>query len=236
MQPGLSKRPLYLQLRDALTERIASGKLKPGQLLPNETELAQEFGVSPGTMRKALDLMESERVITRKQGRGTFVNDQASDELVDRYCNIRGAHGERIAGRMTTLAIAEAVADERECRQLGLQGQDRVWRLRRVRFHGDQAFMHEEASLPAAMFPRLDQRSHDRIVVLAQQFGVLLGPAEERISIGAASYAAAQALGIATNAPVFVLDRIVRDIDGRPVEWRRGECLPGDLRYSARLV
>ena len=54
-----------------------SGEWKPGSAIPNESDLAREFGVSAGTMRKALDLMEGEHLLTRRQGRGTFVNDQS---------------------------------------------------------------------------------------------------------------------------------------------------------------
>src|SRR4051812_41587123 len=50
-----STRPLYLQLRDALAERVAGGEWRPGAAIPNEGDLAREFGVSAGTMRKALD-------------------------------------------------------------------------------------------------------------------------------------------------------------------------------------
>ena len=64
-----STRPLYLQLRDALAERIAHGEWKPGTAIPNESDLAREFGVSSGTMRKALDMMEAEHLLTRRQGR-----------------------------------------------------------------------------------------------------------------------------------------------------------------------
>jgi GntR family transcriptional regulator len=51
-------RALYLQVRDALSQRIASGEWMPGFALPNEGDLAREVGVSSGTMRKALELME----------------------------------------------------------------------------------------------------------------------------------------------------------------------------------
>jgi GntR family transcriptional regulator len=78
VQGKFMNRPLYLQLRDALAERIAQGEWRPGSAIPNESDLAREFGVSAGTMRKALDLMEAERLLTRRQGRGTFVNDQCS--------------------------------------------------------------------------------------------------------------------------------------------------------------
>src|SRR5690606_30748158 len=74
----LAARPLYLQVRDVLVQRIVVGHWKPGAPLPNETHLAQQLGISSGTVRKALDLMEVERIVTRRQGRGTFVNDYAS--------------------------------------------------------------------------------------------------------------------------------------------------------------
>ena len=95
-----STRPLYLQLRDALAERVAAGEWKPGTAIPNETELAREFGVSAGTMRKALDLLKDEHLLTRRQGRGTFVNDQSSEELAVRFCNVRKPDGDRIASRI----------------------------------------------------------------------------------------------------------------------------------------
>ena len=47
-------RPLYAQVRERLIERIRSGDWKPGQLIPNEFEIAAEFGVSQGTARKAI--------------------------------------------------------------------------------------------------------------------------------------------------------------------------------------
>src|SRR6266849_10408915 len=112
---AISTRPIYLQVRDALAERIAGGDWKPGQAIPNEGELAREFGVSPGTMRKALSLMESEHLITRQQGRGTYINDQASGALADRYCNIRGTDGGRAAGRIEAAEVEGAAANEMEC-------------------------------------------------------------------------------------------------------------------------
>lgn len=75
-------RPLYLQVHDALEERIAAGEWKTDTAVPNENDLARHFGVSPGTMRKALDMLESKGIVSRRQGRGTFVTDPASGNLV----------------------------------------------------------------------------------------------------------------------------------------------------------
>src|SRR5258705_7088602 len=109
-----SNRPLYLQLRDALAERIASGEWKPIAAIPNESDLAREFGVSAGTMRKALDLMEAERLLTRRQGRCSFVNDQNSDELATSFTNLRLADRTRVCGQRRQLEITEGRTNEHE--------------------------------------------------------------------------------------------------------------------------
>jgi GntR family transcriptional regulator len=232
-----STRPLYLQVRDALAARIAMGEWKPNAAIPNESDLAREFGVSSGTMRKALDMMESERLLTRRQGRGTFVNDQASDELVARYSNIRTAEGEHVTGEVNALDVSQGPASPAECGRLRLRPDDLVWRIERVRLHRAKPFMVEEVVIPVALFPGLDEQKDfpHRIAVLAQQFGVLLGKGEERVSIGAASRAIASALGVEAGSPILVLDRLLSDLDGRPVEWRLGRGHFADKYYQAEI-
>jgi len=232
-----STRPLYLQVRDALAARIAMGEWKPNTAIPNEGDLAREFGVSSGTMRKALDMMESERLLTRRQGRGTFVNDQASDELAVRYSNIRTSDGERVTSETNVLQVSQGTANPAECARLRLKPDDRVWRIQRLRVYKGKPFMVEEVVLPAALFPDLDEQKgfSQRIVVLAQQFGILLGKGEERISIGSASAEVAQALGLEAGVPLLVLDRLVFALDGRAVEWRLGRGQFTDKYYQAEI-
>jgi GntR family transcriptional regulator len=64
---AFSRRPLYLQLCDLMVDRIATNAWKPGSALQNEGELAREFGVSPGTVRKALERLEKIRLLARFQ-------------------------------------------------------------------------------------------------------------------------------------------------------------------------
>jgi GntR family transcriptional regulator len=232
-----SHRPLYLQLHDALAERIATGAWKAGMATPNEGDLAREFSVSPGTMRKALDLMEHERLVTRCQGRGTFVNDQSSDELALRFISIRGPDGERLVGDIKSAETTEGAANEMECARLSLLPEDRVHRIRGVRLIDEQPFLFENASIPANLFPGLGEMSSvtHRIVCLAQKYGILLGKADERISVGTVSSDVAEALSIAPGSSVAVLDRVVRAIDGRPVEWRMAWCQLAKNYYLAQM-
>lgn len=91
-------RPLYLRARDRIVERIRKGEWNVGDRIPSETDLARELRVSPGTMRKALDLMEVEQVVTRQQGVGTTVAARRPAEVCPMCRQAIGAHGKNGSG------------------------------------------------------------------------------------------------------------------------------------------
>jgi GntR family transcriptional regulator len=225
---GFATRPLYLLVRDALAERIAAGDWKPGAIIPNERELARELGVSTGTVRKALELMEAELLVTRRQGRGTFVSDPWSDGSAARISRLRGGNGEQIPDRSGPAQITEGEANNMECVQLRLREQDPVYRIRRVHFHDNRPFMVEAATMPAALFPGFVDRDSfcNGLLVLARRHGILVGTAQERVSIGTAAADIARDLNVAPASPIMVLDRVVLTHDGLPMEWRLGWCRP----------
>jgi GntR family transcriptional regulator len=68
-----SDRALYRQLADILRGKVASGELQPGQSLPSEGTLAQEYGLGRDTVRDALALLRSEGLVATERGKGTFV-------------------------------------------------------------------------------------------------------------------------------------------------------------------
>ncbi|HWM70591.1 MAG TPA: GntR family transcriptional regulator [Steroidobacteraceae bacterium] len=80
-------RPLYRQVYDIVVRRVAEGKWRPGEALPSEQNLAREMGVSQGTMRKVLDSLTAEKLLERRQGKGTFIaeNTQESDRVRDQH-------------------------------------------------------------------------------------------------------------------------------------------------------
>ena len=231
-----STRPLYLQVRDALVQKYAGTDAPPGAL-PNEESLAREYGVSPGTVRKALTTLVNERVLTRRPGRGTFISDPASGELAIRFSNIRSSDGQRVSGSVAKSTIEIGLANEAEREQLNLHANAQVFRIKRVRHDQGHPFMVEDVALPAAIFPDLDKRpdrSH-RVTLLARQYGILLGKATEKLRLAAASPDIATALEVAPESPVLVLDRLVLALDSRPVEWRIGYCNLGDKQHVADM-
>jgi GntR family transcriptional regulator len=220
-----------------LVQRIAAGAWKPGAAIPNEIELSRELGISVGTVRKALDEMESERLISRRQGRGTFVIDQTSNEHAVRFSNIRDPDGIKVAGEIVNCAIVGAAANETEARMLQLRSGEPVFRLHRVRTHNDAPLMVEESTIPQSRFPGLAQESDisPSIVVLAHRYGVLLARAEEKVGVGAAKGEVAQVLKVPDGTPLLTLDCVVYAMDGRPIEWRVARCHLRDNYYFAEM-
>jgi len=209
------------------------------EAIPNEVDLAREFGISSGTMRKALDILEAEQAVTRQQGRGTYVTDQSSDARVSRFWRIGGVDGAAVVGDSKAIDIVEAPANDEERRRLSLGPHDHVYRIRGIYLNRKLPFMIEDASLPAALFPGLLEKkgTFHRIAALAQEHGILLGKAEERLSIRSAPASVAEALHIAVDTPVMQLDRIIRMLDGRPAEWRIGHCnLAGGYFYISEMT
>ncbi|MFO0323507.1 MAG: GntR family transcriptional regulator, partial [Burkholderiales bacterium] len=66
-------RPLYEQIKSLIMQSLAAGEWKPGEAIPSEFELATRYGVSQGTVRKAVDALAGEFILVRRQGKGTFV-------------------------------------------------------------------------------------------------------------------------------------------------------------------
>ena len=232
-----STRPLYLQVKDMLIQRIASGAWKPGAAIPNEIELSRELGISVGTVRKALDEMEGERLISRRQGRGTFVIDQTSNEQAARFSSIRDPDGIRISGDNETCSITAATANAGEVQHLELRTGEKVFRLRRIRTHNGAPLMVEESTVPQLRFPGLAEDSDlsPSIVVLAHRYGVLLGRAEEKVGVTSANRSDAGALKVDEGTPLLTLDCVVYAIDGRPIEWRMARCHLQDNHYFAEI-
>ncbi len=68
--------PLYLQVKDILLKKIVDGLYPPGDLIPSESKLSDEFGTSVSTVRQALALLVADGVLVKKQGKGTMVSEK----------------------------------------------------------------------------------------------------------------------------------------------------------------
>ncbi|KAB2919242.1 MAG: GntR family transcriptional regulator [Hyphomicrobiaceae bacterium] len=213
-------RPLYLQVRDAVLERIKDGKLRPGGLLPSELDLHRELGVSLGTLRKALGVLENEQLIVREPGRGTFVRSHHAGRALDRFNPVRGADGTPLRGQVKTGKAKLGSPRNWERAALRLEPGDQVVRFERTRYVEERPYAYELLCLSDRRFPGLAQRASipDELEELAQAWGVLVARAEGKVRAVAAPPAAAAALSLSDHTVVLSLERVAFDTDDNPVE------------------
>ena len=232
----ISTRALYIQVRDYLAQQIATGTLKPGTLLPNELELAEQLGVSLGTLRKGLEALENERLITRRHGRGTFVRDHAADTPLT-FDNLRTKDGQPIPFTLQVLGVASVRASAEEQERLRLETREVVVRCQQVR-HYQGPFLFERISLAVSRFSGLDcggLKGPYQLAVLAQEHGVLVGSASESVEIAQASAEVGALLDVDPGAPLLKLERIIYSLDYVPLEWRLGYCRLEAVKYVTIL-
>ena len=232
-------RPLYLQVHGRLIGFLVSSTWKPGQMIPNEIELARDFGVSVGTMRKALQTLTDQGLLVRRQGRGTFVAEVQPLDAVP-LDNLRTARDEPLHWAPQNSEITVAIATEDELAALGLSEGDSVFRLRRVlRDAETTSMMLEHCVLPQKMFAGLDEDRESQQLPVAQmsrRYGILVGPGTECVTLHTADAKEAALLDAKRGDGLMKLVRIARSFDGYPVEFRIAFCnLRMGATYSTRI-
>jgi len=234
-----STRHLYLQVRDALAQEIATGTRKAGALLPNEIDLSREFGVSIGTMRKALEVLAREKLVSRQPGRGTLVCEPLSAEVSTRFDSLLSQEGKAIAGETSYIEISEASPDAVEQKELRLRSGEVILVIKRTFDHGDRPVIYEKISLPTGRFPKFDvtaMAKSYRISRLADQCGIHLLGGREKVNVGTADREVARRLGIEEGTPVLQISRVMFGSDEQPLERRVAHCRAEAVQYVARMT
>ena len=141
--------PRYHRIAESLRGRIRDGEWRRARRCDNQRRLARDFGVTLMTLRQALELLERDRLITRRHGLGTFVAAPSIDYDIlklQRFAGDLSAQGEDVTTRV--LEARPATADRRVAAALGLTLRARVVALERLRLV-DGRPMSLQRSLPA---------------------------------------------------------------------------------------
>jgi DNA-binding GntR family transcriptional regulator len=181
-----------------------------------------------------LDWLDQARILVRQQGRGTFVRDQNAAETGGRYEKLCNHNGSAFTDHIEHVGVAEAVADDEECEKLAIPRGALVWRIDCLRTLERRPHILERSSVPRSLIPTCGSVKYS-LAELAGAYGLLLGQASERVCIGTPPDWAAERMGIATDTPLLVLDRIIQTVQGTAIEWRKCYCVTAGAQYSALI-
>jgi GntR family transcriptional regulator len=236
-----SFQPLYLQIKILLEASLAAAEWRPGEAIPSEQELAGRFGVSQGTVRKAIDALAADNLVVRRQGKGTFVATHTEERAsLIRFLRIRRNDGIDVHPASRLIDVRRAKAGAEAARLLDLRTGDALILLRRVLEYSGEPTVLDEITLPAALFrgltkARVDAYRGSMYSFFETQFGVRMLKAQEKLRAIAADPFSARILGVAPGEPLLSVDRVTLTWGDRPVEWRRGLCSTRHHHYLNEL-
>lgn len=181
--------PLYAQVKALMMQRLIAGQWRPGEMLPSEFQLADLFGVSQGTVRKALDELAGENVVVRRQGRGTFVAEHDDHRALFHFFHLVGPDGERRLPESRLISVRKGLAGRLEAGRLDIGRGAPVIRIRRIRLLDDRPAIAETIAVPQKLFPDLaDIREVPNTLYdfYERRYGVTIARAVERLAAVAA--------------------------------------------------
>ena len=228
--------PLYQQIKALMLRGMAQGEWKPGEMIPSELELAARFKVSQGTVRKAIDELAQEHLLTRKQGKGTFVATHGEARIQFRFLRLTPNDGAQSQPESTIIDCKRQRAPADVARALEFKVGDTAITIRRLlSFQGEPAVL-DDLWLPGTLFKGL---TAERLVsaqvplysLFEQDFGIKMLRAEEKIRAVAAPADVAAILRVVEGAPLLLVERLSFTYGDKPVELRRGHYLTEKYFY-----
>lgn len=232
--------PLYHQLKEIFLEKIASGEWPPGEHIPPEGQLCADYGVSRGPVRQALDHLVREGLLSRKQGKGTWVLPRKIERSLGRFysfTSLISQQGLEPSARLLAFETAQPGPSVR--RSLGLDAGQQVYKIARVRLANGEPLILETIYVPAALCPGLTAGQVEvkpLYSILEDDYRLLPARARQYFEAVVADNFEAELLAVEPGAPLLLLQNVTFAADDRPVVLSKA-LLRGDrLRYYVDLV
>jgi len=235
--------PKYHRIYLVLREQLHEGRFADG--LPGELALMQQFGVARVTVRRALEQLAAEGLISREPGRGTrpigrqdrhagAANDPMRTNLTGLLENLvsMGLRTSVKVLEVRTVTASQAVASA-----LGLSPGDPVQKAVRVRSTREGPLSHITTYVPENLARRFGRRELSRkpILLLLEEAGVQVGGAVQTVSARLADAEVADHLEVAVGSALLAVRRLIYDDQERPVQWLHGLYRPDRYEYEMQL-
>lgn len=232
-----SRVPLYLQVADALRRRIEQGEWQAGEKILTLEQLEEEFQVARVTVRQAVDVLQTEGLVHRRQGKGTFVSEEIQER---RWLNLDASWESLITPIKDN--IPHMILTENPPLQPRLSSGDgkpaeKYHFLQSIQSENDRPFAFVKLHLAKHIYDQAPKRflTHTALPVLLSLKKVKIAEAHQTMVIGAAEVETASQLKIALNAPTMEARCVVTDDNGIAI-YVAEIIYPGDcIKLSINL-
>lgn len=215
--------PLYVQIAESLLDRIESGELRPGDRLPPERDLSQTLEVNRMTVRRALQVLELQGLLMRRQGDGTYVTAPKIERQAGNLVPFtKGMQRRGYTPGAEVITFERRPAEPSVAKELQLPVSTPVYTIRRLRLINQEPVMLERFTLPVRRVPgleRYDLASRSVYEVMETEYGISVTRARQSLEPVVAAEYEAELLRVNPGAPLMLEQRLSFDQDDQPIEY-----------------
>ncbi len=226
--------PMYHQLKELVSEKIESGEWAPGYRLPTEAELSREFGVSRITVRHAMQLLQSQGMLERKQGRGTFVaQPKVAHDLMSMF---KDGLSVKQMGRMPQIEVVSLelrTPPASVASRLNLPLSEKVYDIKRLLLGDSEPLMLIHSWLPAGKFDGFEAYDLGARTLgsVMREYGISEAFQHKEVEVTILDEEEAELLQTSTGAPALLLTYVNYLPNGDPIEYRRTHVRGDRCKY-----
>jgi GntR family transcriptional regulator len=237
IQPGLV--PRYYQLKEILEKRISAGEFQPDDQFPTDENLCNEYGLSRGTVRRAIDMLVEEGRLRREQGRGTFVTVPLLTQMFFRLSSFDEEMRQRGRTPSTKLLHLKVIpADVPVAADLELAVGEDVIEITRLRLADNQPMALETRYLAYRICPDLLQEDLENQSIhnlLIDKYNIPLIRARHMIEAHVLTAREAEVLQSRTGSAGFFVSRVTYTLNDRPVTRYQIVYRGDEYRFTAEF-
>ena len=233
-----SYEPAYAQLANIIRRQIAEGVFRPGDQLPSETQLCRRYGISPMTVRRSINLLADQGVVSTAQGRGTFVKPLELSTANFDLQELEELFANGSAADIKLLDVRVVSADSRTARKLGIAVGDPTIYIRRLFTREGQPVFYHRAYLiydPTRPIVEAEMDVTSLQGLFANADNSLLKRGQLNIEAALMNVEEAELLGSSYPAAAFFLEHIFYDFDDRPISWGWFIFRSDHLRFKTQV-
>ena len=232
--------PLYEKVKKKITESLVQGEWRPGEAIPSETELANVYEVSQGTVRKAIDELSADSILIRRQGKGTYVATHNEENIQLRFLRLTSNFGLKEKLDNQLVSFSKEKATNKLAKILNINPASTIISLKRVLTFNEKPLILDVIKIPAQSFRGLTaemivKKKGSMYRMYETDFGVRMLRADEKIRAINANFESASLLNVKENTPLLSVERISYTYENKPIEWRLGLCITDNHYYRSEL-
>lgn len=225
--------PAYVQISEAIAREIRAGRLLDGERLPSERQMAEDYAVAVGTLRKALGLLENQGLLERRQGSGNYVRHSETAGNVYAFFRLELLGG----GGLPKARILSVDRLSKPAHLPSFGTSDEAFRFRRLRSLNDTPAALEEIWLDGSVTNHIAaaQVSESLYHFYTTQLGLMISRAVDTVGVGTTPHWTVDQFGPAPESTTGFIERIAYDAALTPIEVSHTWFDPSVAAYISRL-